>query len=105
MITEEVKLTLHSSGMSYRARVGYLCRSALRRKIILPANVKTIYAVFTKTERPESFAIVSDAGYFGNVASLSGVRGGLTHPTRSTLWKYQKKGFGFVRVEYDEVVD
>lgn len=94
----EIKMTSVCAG--YRGGnppSAYLCGSALRRKLVLPTGIETIYAVFTKNRVPEAFAIKTEGGF---QASLVEFRGNLTFDTRSQLGRKYKQGYRFVHIEY-----
>ncbi len=99
----ELKLTRYEFNGNFRGYGTYLCGATLRRKIVLPKNVKTIYGVFTKKSTEDSFTIVEpEAKYFGPSNSrIREWRGSLTYSTKATLARKYRQGYRYVHIEYD----
>ena len=80
-----------------------LCEGSLRRKVALPKDTSKIYAIFTKRKSSNSFLINRPYdGWNGSFSRVEGFRGALLTTTKIILARAYKKGFRYVRIEYDE---
>lgn len=79
----------------FAARYG-VCERILLEEIILPENTKTIFAVFTKKPRVDSFEIEPR----GRGAAIVNVTQGFAEGTDSYLLKRLEDGYKYVHIEY-----
>ena len=87
--------TAHSSVNS-----ASICAELLRDEIFLPKKTLKIYAIFTEKKVPDAFRIKPPNHSCTSV--IAGVRPYMFSWTRKTLATAYKKGFRYVRIEYDE---